>query len=242
MFDTEYDYAGDRELVLLLAAAGGCSLATTAEKDNWVDRAGSLPNYICKIAKEVKKSGKSTSSAIAIAVSRVKKWAAGGDGVEPDTVAKAAKAVAEWEALKAKNKSKKLALAARHDDSPYFMFSNVPSYNTELVRIAWNFENEKARLFNEPSLEDSPYSYIKELWSDHIIVETESRPYGLFKVPYEVSEDGEVSFGERIPVKSVYVEVDNFPLTPDALKALGSLTSTDTSVHNIINIAGRLKH
>ena len=43
------------------------------------------------------------SRAIATAISRCKVWAAGGDGVKPDTQAKAAKAIAEWEALKAKS-------------------------------------------------------------------------------------------------------------------------------------------
>ena len=91
--------SSDRDMILALA---GCSLAKTPGKDNWVDHAGGLPNYICRIAKHIKESGKSTSTAIAMAISTVKRWAAGGDDVKPDTQAKAAKAVAEWEAMKAK--------------------------------------------------------------------------------------------------------------------------------------------
>ena len=95
----------DTELLVLLAAAGPCSLDTSPKK-NWVERSGGLPNYICHIAKGVMKSGKSRSQAIAIAVSRVKKWAAGGDDVDADTRAKAAAAVLAWEKLKAKNKAR----------------------------------------------------------------------------------------------------------------------------------------
>ena len=67
----------DSDLILLLAAAGPCSLDSSPKK-NWVEKAGGLPNYICHIAKGVMKTGKSKSQAIAIAVSRVKAWAHGG--------------------------------------------------------------------------------------------------------------------------------------------------------------------
>jgi len=71
-------------------------------KHNWVEDAGGLPPYVRELARGIMKSGKSKSQAIAIAISRIKKWASGGDGVDPDTRAKAAKALAQWEALKAK--------------------------------------------------------------------------------------------------------------------------------------------
>lgn len=69
---------------------------------NWVENNGGLPPYVRKIARGIMKSGKTKSQAIAIAISRIKKWAAGGDDVDPDTRAQAAKALAQWEALKAK--------------------------------------------------------------------------------------------------------------------------------------------
>ncbi len=72
---------------------------------SYVQEAGGLPDYICRIAKAVRRTGKTTSQAIAIAVSRVKKWASGA-GVDKDTQAKAAKALAEWEKIKAKSKAK----------------------------------------------------------------------------------------------------------------------------------------
>lgn len=102
----------DNDMIVRLASGAGCSLDSSPGK-NWVEKSGGLPNYICKIAKGVMRSGKSKSSAIAIAVSRVKAWAAGGDDVDADTRAKAAKAVAEWTALKAKNKSKKVVKASQ---------------------------------------------------------------------------------------------------------------------------------
>ncbi|MFA7264772.1 MAG: PE domain-containing protein [Candidatus Nanopelagicales bacterium] len=65
-----------------------------------------MPAYVREIARSVEKTGKSLSQAIAIAISRIKVWAAGGDKVSKKTQAKAAKALAEWEALKAKNKAR----------------------------------------------------------------------------------------------------------------------------------------
>lgn len=64
----------------------------------------SLPGYIREIARALMRDqGKSKSDAIRIAVGVVKNWAAGkGKGVNADTRAKAAKAVAEWERAKGK--------------------------------------------------------------------------------------------------------------------------------------------
>ena len=92
----------DYELIIELSSS-----ASLAEKpgndDNWIEKkGGNLPPYVRKVARGIMKSGKTKSQAIAIAISRIKKWAAGGDNVDADTKAKAAKALAEWEALKAK--------------------------------------------------------------------------------------------------------------------------------------------
>ena len=79
-------------------------------KANWVERAGGLPKYINDIAHDLHtERGMTISRAIATAVSKVKKWAAGGDNVKPDTRAKAAAALAEWEKLKAKGAAKRAA-------------------------------------------------------------------------------------------------------------------------------------
>lgn len=61
-----------------------------------------LPNYIENVAKGLMESGHDRSSAIAIAIGTCKRWAAGGGKVTPEVRAAAAKAIAEWEALKAR--------------------------------------------------------------------------------------------------------------------------------------------
>lgn len=88
----------------LIVAFAGCSL-DESPGSNWVQKAGGLPEYICQIARAIKKTGKTTSEAIAIAVSRIKVWATG-KGVDKDTQGKAAKALAEWESKRAKSHAK----------------------------------------------------------------------------------------------------------------------------------------
>jgi len=90
-----------RDLVLL----AGCTLDEHPGKSNWVQEAGGLPEYICEVARAVKRSGKTTSRAIAIAVGTIKNWAHGKGDVDADTRAKAAKALAQWTAMKAKAKA-----------------------------------------------------------------------------------------------------------------------------------------
>lgn len=82
------------------------------KRDNWVERAGAggrggqLPAYIQHIALAIEKRGKTKSQAIAIAVGTVKRWAAGGGKVDSNTRAAAAKALSEWEALRARAHAK----------------------------------------------------------------------------------------------------------------------------------------
>lgn len=214
----------DTAMIVWLSGAAGCSLNESPKK-NWVENDGGLPNYICVIAKGVMKSGKSRSSAIAIAVSRVKKWAAGGDKVDADTRAKSAKAVAEWEALKSKAHAKKVVKASvPGTDDEYLMLTNVGSFNTDIVRGAYNKVQQAARQQARQSAIDAgvnyygsdyemsvPYTYIKELWTDHIIVNKSTDGYEgaeLLKVPYTVS-GSDVTFGDAIEVEQQYVEVTN---------------------------------
>lgn len=77
-------------------------------RENWVEKFGDLPKYIEEVAIGIMKSGKTREQAIPIAISRIKRWAAGLDGVKADTVAKATVALAQWEALKAKAKAARL--------------------------------------------------------------------------------------------------------------------------------------
>lgn len=99
----------DHELIVAFA---GCSL-DESPGSNWVQEAGGLPDFICKVARAIKRGGKTTSEAIAIAVSRMKVWASG-KGVDKDTQAKAAKALAEWEEKRAKSHAKSGAKKADH--------------------------------------------------------------------------------------------------------------------------------
>lgn len=80
----------------------GASLQRSPKK-NWIERTkfGRLPKYIRIVANGLKKNGHDTSRAIALAVAAMKRWARGGDHVRPQVQAAAAKALAEWEALKA---------------------------------------------------------------------------------------------------------------------------------------------
>ena len=85
---------------------GSSASLDRSPKKNWVENSGELPAYVREIARSIEKTGKTLSQAIAIAISRIKAWAAGGDNVSAKTRAKAAKALAAWEALKAKNKAR----------------------------------------------------------------------------------------------------------------------------------------
>jgi hypothetical protein len=77
-------------------------------KENWIDKAGGLPKYIEDIALAlIRDHGMTRSRAIATAINRVKKWSAGVGDTNADTKAKAAKAVAQWEKMKASAKAKK---------------------------------------------------------------------------------------------------------------------------------------
>lgn len=83
-------------------------------RKNWVENEGGLPRYIEDIALAImRSSGYPRERAIPIAISRVKRWAAGLDGVNADTQAKAIKALAQWEKMKASAKAKRLAKKAK---------------------------------------------------------------------------------------------------------------------------------
>ncbi len=243
----------DGELILFLAGAPTCSL-DSSPKTNWVENSGGLPNYICRIARAVMRSGKSKSSAIAIAVSRVKKWAAGAPGVDAKTRGKAAAAVAEWEALKAKNKAKKIVKATRDDGSEYLLLSE--SYNTDMVRRSWDAQ-ERARReeyqqanpgsnnINAPASAMYPYRWIREVWSDYIIVESDEGDgdCDYLKIPYTY-EDGEIKFGTPVEVEQIWQEVPNDDLGDDDLNEIekylmnDALQLTDSNVSYLGVIQG----
>jgi hypothetical protein len=78
-------------------------VGTPGGRQNWVDRAGGLPKYIRMVAHAMMRKGHSKGQAIQLAVGIVKNWAEGKGDVSPKVRAAAAKAIAEWEAMKAKS-------------------------------------------------------------------------------------------------------------------------------------------
>lgn len=76
---------------------------------NWVEISGQLPPYIRAIAHAlIRDHGFTVSRAIATAISRIKKWLAD-PNTTAETKAKCAKALTQWEALRAKNKARMAA-------------------------------------------------------------------------------------------------------------------------------------
>lgn len=230
----------DRDELDMIAAFAGCSL-DEKPGSNWVQEEGGLPEYICRIARAVKKTGKTTSQAIAIAVSRVKKWASG-VGVDKDTQAKAAKAVAEWEKLKGKARAKgstrgsKLVKASNTDDA-FICLANA-DYNTDIVRSAWDVRQREARKAwraKNPTggYDEYPdYGYVRELWTNFVIV---ASGYGdgrkMFKVPYAVDDKLNVTFSDPAEVKTQYVVVANEDLTGSEI--------TDKQIQEMMTLSAR---
>ncbi len=75
---------------------------STSKTSNWVARGGGLPPYVRGVARGIANGKAVTSRHIAIAISRIKAWARGEGNVTPAVQVAAAKAVAQWEALKAR--------------------------------------------------------------------------------------------------------------------------------------------
>lgn len=245
----------DRDELDLITALAGCSL-DEKPGSNWVQDSGGLPEYICEIARAIKRSGgKSTSQAISIAVSRVKKWASG-VGVDKDTQAKAAKALAEWEKLKAKSKAKSgvkkagHTLAATNRDVDVLALTD---YNMDDVRSAFNKRNNEIRkewrkANPNASYEDGPaYLYVKEVWNTFLIVQSDyGRDADLYKVPYTVDHNNDITFGDAVEVKTEYVVVDEGStddpggdLTDETLKKLVQMSAvaSKSALDKIVRLA-----
>lgn len=217
----------DTDIDQVIMLGSSASLAETPEKDNWVDHTGDLPKYVREVARSIKKTGKTTSQAIAIAISRIKKWAVSGEG---DTKAKAAKAVAEWEALKAKAKSKKIAkLSARTGQlemivRPVEMIAlSGPSYNVDNIRKIFD---ERMREARKTAMQENPYTsydnlpwvYVKEVWNTHLITECDQGK--LSKIDYTVDSHGNPTFGKPVEVVIEYVEAGKDISDDDLMPAL----------------------
>jgi hypothetical protein len=139
-----------------VAAAVGHEKVGHTNQGLWHHKGMQLPAFIQHIANDlIKERGMTESRAIATAISMCKKWAAGGKDVKPDTRAKAAAAIAEWEALKAKAKGKRAAAAA---DAPEFLAASSLT-GVELARPgAWKLATGP-KTFTEQMLRDAADFY-----------------------------------------------------------------------------------
>lgn len=214
----------DIDQVIMLGSSA--SLAKTPEKDNWVDHTGDLPRYVREVARSIHNGGgKTLSQAIAIAISRIKKWAATGKG---DTKAKAAKALAEWEALKAKARSKKVAKLSAHTGQwedclrPVELIAlSGPSFSMDKVRSAFDSQmREKRNELPWSERDRYPWVWVQEVWNTHVIVRCDDVDGKLHKVNYTVDDRGNVTFGEPIEVVVEYVEAGKDISDDDLTSAL----------------------
>ncbi len=73
-----------------------------SRSSNWVARSGGLPRYIRIVAHGLQRKGKTESEAIRLAIGIVKNWASGQGHVSPKVRAAAVKAIAQWEAMRAR--------------------------------------------------------------------------------------------------------------------------------------------
>lgn len=143
------------------------SLPNNPAKTNWVEKAGGLPSYIERIAKHLHfEKGKSVGHSIAIAVNTCKRWCSsgavtgggirgnateaksGGKGVSAATKAKACKAVAEWEAKKAKSH----ALSTEKEKLLNMQGELLLASDYELVQLATlDVEHVQSRIDFDPA-------------------------------------------------------------------------------------------
>lgn len=94
------------------------------------------------------------------------------------------------------------------------------SFNVDNVRNAWETQQRavrKAARETRLALGESwqavdddtveMYSYVKEIWSDFVIVDGENqrKTNRFWKIPYTVNDKGDVAFGKRQAVKQEYV-------------------------------------
>lgn len=235
---------------LLLVAFAGCSL-DESPKSNWVQDVGGLPDYICQVARAIKRSGHTTSEAIQLAVGTVKNWASGQKHVNDATRAKAAAAVTEWEAKKAASHAKSSVKTTAQGESLISLCADT--FNVDAVSQA--FRSQMADKMYPGYNKNSPnsdyidhYSYVSQIWSNFLIVTGDldnDNDTDYYKVPYSVDPDTEdVTFGKPLEVKQEWVtsegtkidgsdDIDANDLNDDDFKALMKLARAQTSTGSL---------
>lgn len=184
----------------LIELATSSASLDRSPRSNWVENVsgpgGGLPRYVRKIARAIERTGKTLSTSIAIAISRIKVWAGGGGNVKADTRAKAAVALAQWEALKAKAGAKRVAATAEG-----MIFSDVSPAREVLLDRQWAEEG-----FGGWIVEYSEEEIVVEIYNPELDV------YTLKSVAYS-------EFGDRYIFEDAEFLEDVIPslddLTPD---------------------------
>lgn len=159
-----------------------------------------MPEYICRVARGIMRSGRAKQTAIQMAIGRMKVWAAGGGNVKADTRAKAAAAVAEWE--KMKMTAQKLAEFDLESGDVLLLSATLPSFSLEGVKRAWDAQQK------------GESGQVTEVWTDAVVVQNPDASYD--RIPFEFI-DGAVTFGDPQRVTMVAVPVD---LADEVLEAL----------------------
>lgn len=113
-FDEEWFGDGEEKAITPGGRIGDASSRDMSPKKNWVEKAGGLPRYMRMVRNALLRDGHSMSSAHRLAIGVVKKWARGGGDVSPKVQAAAVKAVAEWEAKRARAHTKSVLRRARN--------------------------------------------------------------------------------------------------------------------------------
>lgn len=204
--------------------------------NNWVERTGGLPDYIKRIAEEIKGSNPTWDDGrcIAAAVNTVKRWAVGGTvrehggpRVKPDTQAKAAAAVAQWEAKKAASRaSVNLAVPA---------FELTKKKRDERADTGAALPDGSYPIFDETSLKSAlklvgqSKTYSRAQVMAHIV--KRAKALGLTKLlpdTYDLARE---------------VELARYVRTPDGAKfygqPIGSLITRDT-IARVAGMIGRI--
>jgi hypothetical protein len=172
-------------------------------KKNWVERAGQLPAYIQHIAKDIsEQQGVPLERAIPMAIAAVKRWASGGGGVNADTRAKAAKAVAEWEALKARSHARSAAGGAGKSVEEEIVESiRYPYLPGTYEELRDQIREEAAKALGGAEAEGAAYVEVIGTWPDRAVVsaytldEEGKRQAQTFELAYSVDcgDDGAVA-------------------------------------------------
>lgn len=228
---------GPRSSVMAdLEAKGDTSpVGSPGDRENWVDQVGGLPTYVREIAHALIRAGHDESGAIRLAVGAVKRWAAGGDDVNADTRAKAAAAVADWEAKKAAAHAdnvieSKTAAQVVTELAPATKDMETKMHPTRNGQPAFEETLDKVRSAvrakygdDAPKSEkgDAPCSWVTvdATFPDSVvftILSDDGAKVGTYTAPWSATPDGTVTVGDKAPARVAVVSDASVPaaITP----------------------------